>query len=110
MIDGTPVEETYLNFLNPDDITSVQVLKDASASSIYGSRASNGVVLIETTKKGVQGSPQTTLRVRTGVTSAVRGYDDILITNSLDYAAVLKAAYVNAGLAVRAYRSSSAPM
>ena len=100
VIDGTPVEETYLNFLNPDDITSVQVLKDASASSIYGSRASNGVVLIETTKKGVQGSPQTTLRVRTGVTSAVRGYDDILITNSLDYAAVLKAAYVNAGLAV----------
>src|SRR5207302_350879 len=92
VIDGTPVQETYLNFLNPDDITSVQVLKDASASSIYGSRASNGVVLIETTKKGVQGSPQTTLRARTGVTSAVRGYDDILITNSLDYAAVIKAA------------------
>src|SRR5439155_12800593 len=37
VIDGTPVQESYLNFLNPDDITSVQVLKDASASSIYGS-------------------------------------------------------------------------
>ncbi len=96
VIDGTPVEETYLNFLNPNDITSVQVLKDASASSIYGSRASNGVVLIETTKRGVQGPPQTT----TGVTNPVRGYDDLLITNSLDYAAVMKASYVNAGLAV----------
>ena len=100
VIDGTPVEETYLNFLNPNDITSVQVLKDASASSIYGSRASNGVVLIETTKRGVQGPPQTTLRVRTGVTNPVRGYDDLLITRSLDYAAVMKASYVNAGLAV----------
>jgi len=100
VIDGTPVEESYLNFLNPDDITSVQVLKDASASSIYGSRASNGVVVIETTKRGVQGPPQTTLRVRTGVTSPVRGYDDILLTNSLAYFQVEKAAYVNAGLAV----------
>jgi TonB-dependent SusC/RagA subfamily outer membrane receptor len=49
--------------LNPDDITSVQVLKDASASSIYGSRASNGVILIETTKRGVAGPPKATLRV-----------------------------------------------
>ncbi len=100
VIDGTPVEESYLNFLNPDDITSVQVLKDASASSIYGSRASNGVILIETNKRGVQGPPQTTLRVRTGVTSAVKGYDDILMTNALDYAAVVKASYENAGQAV----------
>ena len=77
VIDGTPVEESYLNFLNPADITSVQVLKDASSSSIYGSRASNGVILIETNKKGVQGAPQTTLRIRTGVSSPVKGYDDM---------------------------------
>ena len=50
IIDGTPVEESYLNFLNPNDITSVQVLKDASAASIYGARASNGVIVIETNK------------------------------------------------------------
>jgi TonB-linked SusC/RagA family outer membrane protein len=100
VIDGTPVEESYLNFLNPDDITSVQVLKDASAASIYGSRASNGVIVIETNKKGVQGPPQTTLRVRTGVASPVRGYNDLLLTNALDYAKVLKASYQNAGLAV----------
>ncbi|MDQ6771247.1 MAG: SusC/RagA family TonB-linked outer membrane protein, partial [Gemmatimonadota bacterium] len=100
VIDGTPVEETYLNFLNPDDITSVQVLKDASAASIYGSRASNGVVLIETTKRGVAGPPKTTLRLRTGVATPVRGYDDFLITNSLDYFQVVKQSYLNAGLAV----------
>src|SRR6266480_4962891 len=100
VIDGTPVQESYLNFLNPNDITSVQVLKDASASSIYGSRASNGVILIETNKRGMQGPPQTTLRIRTGTTKAVRGYDDILMTNALAYGQVMKASYVNAGLPV----------
>lgn len=51
IVDGTAVQDSYINFLNPNDITSIQVLKDASAASIYGSRASNGVVLIETTKR-----------------------------------------------------------
>lgn len=100
IVDGVPVQDSYVNFLNPDDITSVQVLKDASAASIYGSRASNGVIIIETTKKGVTGSPKATLRVRSGVAAPVKGYDDILITNALDYYAVVKAAYQNAGLPV----------
>ena len=52
VVDGTPVQDSYLNFLNPNDITSIQVLKDASAASIYGSRASNGVIIIETTQEG----------------------------------------------------------
>jgi len=100
IIDGTPVQESYLNFLNPNDITSVQVLKDASSASIYGARASNGVILIETTKRGVAGPPQVTLRARTGVASPVRGYDDILITNSMDYFEVMRASYENAGDAI----------
>ena len=100
IVDGVPVEDTYMNFLNPNDITSIQVLKDASAASIYGARASNGVVVIETTKKGVAGPPKVTLRARAGVASPVRGYDDFLITNALDYHAVMKAAYLNAGEAV----------
>ncbi len=100
VVDGTPVQDSYLNFLNPEDIASIQVLKDASAASIYGSLAGNGVVLIETTKKGPPGPPRTTLRVRTGVANPVRGYDDILITNSLDYFQVLKQSYLNAGLPV----------
>ena len=62
IVDGTPVQESYLNFLNPDDIAQMQVLKDGSATSIYGSRASNGVVIIET-KKGRPGQQSVTLDV-----------------------------------------------
>jgi TonB-linked SusC/RagA family outer membrane protein len=100
IVDGTPVQDSYVNWLNPEDITSVQVLKDASAASIYGSRASNGVIVIETTKKGLLGTPRSTIRLRTGMASPVRGYDDFLITNSLDYFQVVKASYQNAGLPV----------
>ena len=100
IVDGTPVTDSYVNFLNPNDITSVQVLKDASAASIYGSRASNGVIVITTTKRGVSGPPRTTLSVRTGVTNPTRGYDDFLIQNSLDYFQVVKQSYLNAGQAV----------
>jgi TonB-linked SusC/RagA family outer membrane protein len=100
IVDGTPVQDSYINWLNPEDITSIQVLKDASAASIYGSRASNGVVVIETTKKGLLGSPRTTVRLRTGVATPTRGYDDFLLTNSLDYFQVVKQSYLNAGLAV----------
>ena len=97
VIDGTAVSDSYMNFLNPDDIVSIQVLKDASAASIYGTRASNGVVVIETTRKGPAGPPRATLRVRTGWATPVRGYDDFLILNPLDYFAVVKQSYINAG-------------
>ncbi len=50
---------SVLSTLNPSDITSLEVLKDASATAIYGSRASNGVVLI-TTKRGTEGKPKVT--------------------------------------------------
>jgi TonB-dependent starch-binding outer membrane protein SusC len=100
VVDGTPVDDSYMNFLNPDDITSIQVLKDASAASIYGSRAGNGVIVIETTKKGMSGPPQVTFRARTGIASPVRGYDDFLITDALDYFQVIKASNLNAGLPV----------
>ena len=100
VIDGVPYQDSYINFLNPDDITSIQVLKDASASSIYGSRASNGVIVIETTKKGGAGPPRMRLSLRTGMATPTNGYDNFLITNSLDYFKVVKAAYDNAGLPV----------
>jgi TonB-linked SusC/RagA family outer membrane protein len=102
VVDGTPVQDSYVNFLNPEDIASIQVLKDASAASIYGSRASNGVILIETIKGNNSGAPRATLRAKTGIASPVKGYDDILLTNSLDYFAVQKARYANAGQAVPA--------
>ena len=100
IIDGVPVQDSYINFINPNDISSVQVLKDASSASIYGSRASNGVILIETTKRGPTGAPRMVATVRTGLASPTNGYDKFLITNSLDYFQVLKTAYTNAGLAV----------
>lgn len=54
VIDGIPVSDTSINSINPNDIASFTVLKDASATAIYGSRASNGVIII-TTKKGNAG-------------------------------------------------------
>jgi len=98
IIDGTPVDGTsdsYINWLNPSDIDQIQVLKDASAASIYGSRASNGVVIIET-KKGRNGGRQMRLDVRTGVASPTRGYDDFLIQNPLDYFEVVRRSYIGA--------------
>src|SRR5207249_2097840 len=99
IIDGTPTLDSYLNWVNPGDVGSIQVLKDASAASIYGSRASNGVVIIES-KKGRPGPRQITLDVRTGVTSPVRGYDDFLTLDALQYFQVVKTAYQNAHLKV----------
>lgn len=51
---GAAANKNPLNFLNPDDIESIDVLKDASATAIYGSRGANGVVIV-TTKKGKEG-------------------------------------------------------
>lgn len=56
--DGVPLSEgTTLNSLNPNDIESVNVLKDAASAAIYGSRGANGVIIV-TTKKGVSGAPK----------------------------------------------------
>ncbi len=100
IVDGTPVQDSYINWLNPNDITSIQVLKDASAASIYGSRASNGVIVIETTRREVSGPPRATMRMRTGIMAPVRGYDDFLITDALQYHEILRRSYENASLPV----------
>jgi TonB-linked SusC/RagA family outer membrane protein len=100
VVDGVPLQDSYINFLNPNDITSIQVLKDASSASIYGSRASNGVILIETTKRGASGPPKMAVTIRSGMSTPVNGYNKFLLTNSLDYFKVVKKAYENAGLPV----------
>jgi TonB-linked SusC/RagA family outer membrane protein len=99
IIDGTPVEDSYLNFLNANDIGQIQVLKDASSASIYGSRASNGVVIIET-KKGRPGGRSMRLDVSTGAASPTRGYNDFIMTDPIQYFDVIKRAYHNAGLKI----------
>lgn len=68
LIDGI---ETSINDINPDDVASMSVLKDASASAIYGSRAANGVILI-TTKKGKSGSMKVSYSGYTGFQKATR--------------------------------------
>ena len=62
IVDGVPTKEG-INLLNPNDIESIQVLKDASSATIYGSRAANGVIII-TTKKAKDGALQITANAR----------------------------------------------
>lgn len=79
IIDGVPIDNNnvsgssnLLSVINPNDIETFTVLKDASATAIYGSRASNGVILI-TTKKGRAGTPMTIdYNVNTSVASAIK--------------------------------------
>ena len=78
---GNSGQETQngLNGINPRDIESIQVLKDASATAIYGSRGANGVVLI-TTKKGVKGK----VKIKSFITTSIRTIDkkyDVLDAN-----------------------------
>jgi TonB-linked SusC/RagA family outer membrane protein len=80
VIDGVPTQGT-LNQLNPNDIESMQVLKDASAASIYGARAANGVVII-TTKKGKAGEPNISFDYYTGTQRPGRMLD-LLNTSEL---------------------------
>lgn len=64
---GAGTGMNYLGGVNPNDIESIDVLKDASAAAIYGSRAANGVILI-TTKKGRSGTPKVTFSGFAGIT------------------------------------------
>lgn len=71
---GTSSAKNPLNFLNTSDIESITVLKDASASAIYGARGSNGVVLV-TTKKGSKGEGTLTFDTYTGVATVANKLD-----------------------------------
>lgn len=72
VIDGLPTEDS--RDINPQDIESVQILKDASAASIYGSRAANGVIIV-TTKRGVKGKTKFEFSTNTGVQQEVKRYN-----------------------------------
>lgn len=65
VIDGFPIEDPDNAALNPEEIESMNILKDASATAIYGSRGANGVIVIET-KKGKAGKPVITLNSSVG--------------------------------------------
>lgn len=67
MKDNLYSSNNILSSLNPEDIESISVLKDAAAASLYGSRAANGVIII-TTKRGSFGAPKVTLKAEVGFT------------------------------------------
>lgn len=71
---GNGVPTNPLNFINPQDIESIDILKDASAAAIYGARAANGVIVI-TTKKGRAGQSQINFSASTAVTTLARKID-----------------------------------
>lgn len=65
VIDGFPIESANNSLINPDDIETIDVLKDASATAIYGARGANGVIII-TTKRGKTGAPSISYNGRYG--------------------------------------------
>ena len=91
VVDGMPVG-TNINFLNQNDIESMQVLKDASASAIYGTRASNGVILI-TTKKGKKGDAKFNVTATVGLQTLKKPN----MADSQEYKKVFDARYTNDG-------------
>lgn len=92
IIDGVPVEGG-INFLNPNDIESMQVLKDASSASIYGARAANGVVIIST-KKGKEGTFRVNLDAYVGVQTSAK---QMRMLNAQEYGDLLWQAQRNDG-------------
>ena len=105
IIDGIPMEASSLSqlngyeshglsplsYINPSDIQSIEVLKDASSTAIYGSRAANGVVII-TTKSGQAGAPKINLNLYTGISNITRHLD---VLNASEWRANVLDAYHN---------------
>ncbi len=87
-----------LNSINPNDIESVEILKDAAAAAIYGSRGANGVIII-TTKRGKTGRPRFTYNVRFGLSQETNRID---LLDADQWLAVRQEAWENDGNAGRA--------
>ncbi len=97
IVDGLPVASggtSPLTYLNPNDIESVSVLKDASATAIYGSRGANGVVLI-TTKTGKQGRAQFNLSYNVGYTTPI---NELELADADEWRTLVGQARSNSGL------------
>ena len=89
IVDGVPTND--IAYLNPSDIESVDILKDAASSAIYGAQAANGVVLI-TTKKGKAGEMHITYDGYYGVQNVIKRID---MLNTHDYVMLLDEGYIN---------------
>ncbi|QNK64803.1 TonB-dependent receptor [Pedobacter sp. PAMC26386] len=96
---STVVNTNPLGDINPADIESIEVLKDGSASAIYGSRAASGVILI-TTKKGEQGKPAVNYDTWFGISQVGKRYK---MLNSAQFIELNNEKFTNAGLAPQAF-------
>jgi iron complex outermembrane receptor protein len=92
-VEGSSTPRNPLSFLNPNDIASITVLKDASSAAIYGSRGANGVILI-TTKSGKSGRGSLTFGASTGLSTPASRYD---LLNAQDFLLAVKKANIDAG-------------
>lgn len=92
VVDGIPYNGN-INDLNPDDVVSIEVLKDASSTAIYGSRGANGVILV-TTKRGKSGEPEITYGGYYGVT---KNLGKIEVMNGPQFEMLKKWATLNGG-------------
>lgn len=96
VVDGFPLSEgSTINSINPNSIESIEILKDAASTAIYGSRGANGIIMI-TTKSGRNGKPSVTVSASYGVQTRS---DRVKLVDAYDYAQFLKEArntgYVN---------------
>lgn len=94
IVDGMPIEGG-LDYLNPNDIASIEVLKDAASGAVYGARAANGVILV-TTKTGKVGATKVNYDFSYGWQNAWKKRD---VLNASEYAMMINEGYMNAGLA-----------
>jgi TonB-dependent starch-binding outer membrane protein SusC len=93
IIDGVPTK-SGMSQLNPNDIESISVLKDASSAAIYGARGANGVIII-TTKRGKTGEPHIVFDARYGMSQATNKYE---LLDPLDYGKAIWLMNKNSGL------------
>lgn len=93
IVDGMPIEGG-LDYLNPNDIQSIEVLKDAASGAVYGARAANGVILV-TTKNGKAGQVHANYDFSYGWQSAWKHRD---VLNASEYALMINEGRINAGM------------
>lgn len=98
IVDGMPIEGG-LDYLNPADIKSIEVLKDAASGAVYGARAANGVVLV-TTKSGTSGRAKISYDFSYGWQSVGK---KVRIANATEYMMLKQEGYLNAGQAIPSY-------
>lgn len=94
IVDGMPIEGG-IDYLNPSDIESIEVLKDAASGAVYGARAANGVILV-TTKKGTAGDARVNYEFSYGLASPWKKLD---VLNASQYAMMQNEGAMNAGMA-----------